>query len=171
MIMISEFGIHLHSARKMAGMSMDALALKAGAVVSKQAISKYEKGLINPGSEVLLALAGALNVKADYFFRSSKVFIAGLEFRKKSRLSKKAEEQIKYQAIDFLQKYLELEDILNIEPGFDNPISNNRIKNHADIELAAQEIREKWKLGDGPVPHLVELLEDKGFMIIFRTLK
>jgi len=163
--MINEFGVRLHSARKMAGMSMDALALKAGAVVSKQAISKYEKGLINPGSDVLLALASVLNVKADYFFRSSKVSITGLEFRKKSRLSKKVEEQIKYQAIDFLQKYLELEDILNVEPGFDNPISNNRIKNHDDIERAAQEIREKWKLGDGPVPHLIELLEDRGFKV------
>ena len=163
--MINEFGVRLHSARKMAGMSMDALAFKAGAVVSKQAISKYEKGLINPGSEVLLALAGALDVKADYFFRSSKVAIAGLEFRKKSKLSKKAEAQIKYQAIDFLQKYLELESILNIEPGFNNPISNNLIKSHDDIELAAQEIREKWNLGDGPVPHLIELLEDKGFKV------
>lgn len=163
--MINEFGIRLHSARKMAGMSMDALALKAGAVVSKQAISKYEKGLINPGSEVLLALAATLNVKADYFFRSSKVTITGLEFRKRSRLTKKAEEQIKYQAIDFLQKYLELENILNIEPGFDNPISNNRIKDHDDIERATLEIREKWKLGDGPVPHLIELLEDKGFKV------
>jgi len=163
--MINEFGVRLHSARKMAGMSMDALSREAGAVVSKQAISKYEKGQINPGSEVLLALAGALDVKVDYFFRSSKVSISGLEFRKRSRLSKKAEEQIKYQTIDFLQKYLELEDILNIQTPFVNPVSNNLVRNHEYIERAAQEIRKKWKLGDGPVPHLVELLEDKGFKV------
>jgi len=88
-----------------------------------------------------------------------------VEFRKKSKLSKKAEGQIKYQAIDFLQKYLELESILDIKPGFDNPISNNLIKNYDDIERAALEIRAQWKLGDGPVPHLIELLEDKGFKV------
>ncbi|MFO7760143.1 MAG: helix-turn-helix domain-containing protein [Thermodesulfobacteriota bacterium] len=163
--MINEFGIRLRSARKMAGMSMAELAEKAGAIVSKQAISKYEKGQIKPGSEVVLALARALNLKADYFFRFSRVAIDGLEFRKKSRLSKKSEEQIKYQTLDFLQKYLELEDILGIPPGFDNPITDNKIRCYEDVERVAWEIREKWKLGEGPVPHLIELLEDKGFKV------
>ena len=163
--MINEFGIRLKSARRMAGMSLDALAQKTGGIVTKQAISKYEKGMINPGSEVLLALARALNIKVDYFFRPAGVSIAGLEFRKKSRLSRKAEDQIKYQTIDFLQKYLELEEILNIREPFVNPVSNPVIKNHADIERAAQEIREQWKLGQGPVPHLIELLENKGFKV------
>ncbi len=163
--MINEFGARLHSARKMAGISMDALAEASGAVVTKQAISKYEKGLINPGSEVLLALSRALNVKVDYFFRSSKVSIAGLEFRKRSRLGKKAEERIKHQTIDFLQRYLEIEDILDIQADFVNPVSKNWIKHYNDIERVAREIRKKWKLGEGPVPHLIELLEDKGFKV------
>jgi predicted transcriptional regulator len=47
-IMINEFGERLRSARKMAGLSMEALAQATGALVSKQAISKYEKGHINP---------------------------------------------------------------------------------------------------------------------------
>jgi len=165
MTMINEFGKRLTSARKMAGMSMAALSEKAGAVVSKQAISKYEKGLINPSSEVLIALAGALDVKVDYFFRPARVAIAGLEFRKRSRLTKKAEEQIKYQTLDFLQKYLEVEEILNLQIQFDNPVSQPKVRTQVDIEAAAQEIREKWGLGQGPVPHLIELLEDKGFKV------
>lgn len=44
-------------------------------------------------------------------------------------------------------------------------MTRNRIQNHADIERAALEIRKKWKLGNGPVPHLIELLEDNGFKI------
>ena len=163
--MINEFGRRLFSARKMAGLSMAALAEKAGAVVSKQAISKYEKGQINPGSEVLIALAKALDVKVDYFFRPSQIAISGLEFRKRSKLRKKAEEQIKYQTMDFIQKYLEIEDVLNIRTPYVNPVTQPLIKNQADIEVAAQEIREKWELGQGPVPHLIEILEDKGFKI------
>jgi Zn-dependent peptidase ImmA (M78 family)/DNA-binding XRE family transcriptional regulator len=163
--MINNFGERLNSARKMAGMSMEALAQKAGAVVTKQAISKYEKGEINPSSEVLIALANALNVKVDYFFRSSQIAISGVEFRKRCRLSKKEEERIRYQTIDFIQKYLEIEEIMNIRPEFNNPVANNNIKTHGDIERAALEIRKKWKLGIGPVPHLIELLEDNGFKI------
>jgi len=163
--MITNFGERLNAARKMAGMSLDALALKTGSIVSKQALSKYEKGRINPGSEVLLALAKALDVKVDYFFRSSKICIAGIEFRKRARLSKKEEDRIKYQTIDFIQKYLEIEEILNIEPSFKNPVIDIRITSYNDIERAAMDIRGKWQLGNGPIPHLIEVLEDKGFKI------
>lgn len=163
--MINEFGKRLTSARKMAGMSMAALSEKAGAVVSKQAISKYEKGLINPSSEVLIALAIALDVKVDYFFRPTQAAIAEFEFRKRSRLTKKAEDQIKYKTIDFIQKYLEVEEILNLKINFENPVSRPKVKTQKDIEVAAQEIREKWDLGQGPVPHLIELLEDKGVKV------
>ncbi len=163
--MMTQFGERLNSARKMAGMSMEGLAQKAGAVVSKQAINKYEKGKINPSSEVLLALANALDVKVDYFFRSSRITISGIEFRKRSRLTKKEEDRIKYQTIDFIQKYIEIEDILNTRQKYKNPVAHNRIQSHAEIECAALEIRKKWKLGNGPVPHLIELLEDNGLKI------
>ena len=164
--MITHFGERLNAARKMAGMSLDALVLKTGSIVSKQAISKYEKGRINPGSEVLLALAKALDVKVDYFFRSSKICIAGIEFRKRARLSKKEEDRIKYQTIEFIQKYLEIEEILDVEPSFKNPVTNTRITGYDDIERAVRDIREKWNLGNGPIPHLIETLEDKGFKIV-----
>ena len=89
--MINEFGVRLHSARKMAGMSMDALALKAGAVVSKQAISKYEKGLINPGSEVLLALAGATIMEEEYILASLAAKYSELTIEKWKKMDKKGD--------------------------------------------------------------------------------
>ena len=163
--MIDNFGERLKSARKMAGLSMAALAEKAGSVVSKQSISKYEKGLVKPSSEVLIALAKALDVKIDYFFRPAGVTISSLEFRKKSKLAKKAEDQIRHQTIDFIQKYLELEDILDVHVPFKNPVSRPQIRSHNDVEAAAQEIRKKWHLGDGPISQLIEMLEDKGFKV------
>ncbi len=164
--MINQFGERLITARKMAGMSMETLARQAGSIVSKQAISKYEKGLINPGSEVVLALAKALDVNVDYFFRPPAFSISGIEFRKRSRLGKKEEERIKYQTIDFIQKYLEVEEILNVCQDYKNPVTHRHIKTLDDIEAAALEIRRKWALGNGPIPNLIELLEDKGFKII-----
>lgn len=163
--MINKFGERLRSARKMAGMSLEALAQATGSLVSKQAIGKYEKGQINPSSEVLLALAKALEVKVDYFFHSSQFAISGLEFRKKSKLSKKEEEQIKYQTIDFLQKYIEVEKILNLPHTAVSPVKRRKIRSHEDIERVAAEIRQNWNLGEAPIQQLTELLEDKGFKI------
>lgn len=39
------------------------------------------------------------------------------------------------------------------------------MRSYEDIERAAREIREKWQLGVGHVPHLIELLEDKGYEV------
>ena len=114
----------------------------------------------------MLAIAKALDVRADYFFRSSKVKISGLAFRKKSKLSRKEEDRIKYQTLDFLQKYLEIEEILQLSHSFNNPISRRKISNQKDIEQAATEIRQNWNLGEAPVHQLTELLEDKGFKIM-----
>lgn len=163
--MIHNFGNRLLSARKMAGMSLDGLSQATGALVSKQAISKYEKGKATPSSHVLIALAKALDVKIDYFFRPSQIEIVSLSFRKKTRLSGRERDRITYQTIDFLQKYIEIESILDLSHVADIPITKIKIQDHNDIEQAAVEIRKKWNLGEAPIPQLTELLEDHGFKI------
>lgn len=160
-----EFSERLVSARKMAGMSLEGLSQATGVLVSKQAINKYEKGKAMPGSEVLIALAKALGVRVDYFFRPAQVAIDGLSFRKKARLGAKEKDRITYQTLDFLQKYLEIERILSISHKADIPIVRKSIRTHDDIEQAATEIRCKWNLGEAPIPQLTELLEDHGFKI------
>jgi len=56
------FGARLRAARKMAGLSMEELAAKLGGMVTKQAISKYEKGLMMPSPEVLDKLVEVLKL-------------------------------------------------------------------------------------------------------------
>lgn len=164
--MENDIGRRLLSARKMAGLSMERLANEAGRTVSKQAISKYENGKMKPGSDVLLALAKPLGVKVEYFLRSRSLRITGLEFRKKSRLTVGEQDRIKYRTMDFLEKYLELEDILGAVPNFVNPVTNRRISQNRDIERAAKDIRDAWNLGEAPIPQLTELLEDHGIKIL-----
>ena len=67
---------------------------------------------MNPGGDALVALSRALGVKSEYFFRPRKASLGELEFRKKSRLGRKEEDRIKYRTLDFLERYLEIEDIL-----------------------------------------------------------
>lgn len=57
------FGSRLRTARKMAGMSLEDLSGRIGGVVTRQAISKYEKGRMMPSPEVFERLAGILDIK------------------------------------------------------------------------------------------------------------
>jgi transcriptional regulator with XRE-family HTH domain len=84
------FGQRLKAARVMAGLSMDDLVKRMEGRISKQAISKYENGLMMPDSSVLIALAEALGVGVDYFFSESRLVVEGINFRKRASLAKNA---------------------------------------------------------------------------------
>lgn len=56
------FPIRLRAARLKAGLSLEDLAQKLGGIVTRQAIAKYEKGLISPSPEVLEHLLQVLEI-------------------------------------------------------------------------------------------------------------
>jgi transcriptional regulator with XRE-family HTH domain len=62
---IANFSSRLRTARKMAGLSLEDLSGKIGGVVTRQAISKYEKGRMMPSREVLERLTETLAIKPD----------------------------------------------------------------------------------------------------------
>ena len=66
------FSRRLRQARLMKGFSLEKLSQVVTPAVTRQVINKYEKGLMMPDSRVLIALAAALGVKIDYFFRPSR---------------------------------------------------------------------------------------------------
>lgn len=61
------FSRRLRQARMMKGFSLEKLSQCVTPAITRQAINKYEKGLMMPDSRVLIALAAALGVKIDYF--------------------------------------------------------------------------------------------------------
>lgn len=83
-------GERLKRARIRAGLSQDGLVELAHNIVTKQAISQYEKNQKTPSSQVLIALANALNIKLDFFFRKTSVEIGQVDFRKHSSFGKTA---------------------------------------------------------------------------------
>lgn len=98
----------------MSGLSMDNLVARIDNLVSKNAISKYEKGVMVPSSSILNALAKALDVKIDYFFTCpSNLTFSQIEYRKKnSKVTKKELTKIEYVIKDRVEKLLELEKIM-----------------------------------------------------------
>ena len=160
------FGTRLRLARKMAGMSLQDLSDALTNKVSKQALSKYEQGEMNPTSEMLLVIAKALRLKPDYFLKKKSLELGQILFRKRAALSKKEEESIIEKVRDYVERYIELEEILNVQSGFVNPLKDFSIQQKKDVERAANKLREEWSLGDKPIANVVEMLELKGIKVI-----
>ena len=134
------FAKRLKNARLLSAMSQDNLVEAMGAMVSKNAISKYEKGLMMPNSAVLIQLARALNVKTDYFLRPFGAEIENIEFRKRSVLGVKKTNAIKQKVAESVERYLEIEDLLQIKSAFINPIENIVISKVSDIDAAVNKL-------------------------------
>lgn len=158
-------GDRILQARKASGLSMRALAEKAQ--ISAMAISKYENNKSTPSSGVLLSLAGALGVRVEYFFRTSKVQLKEVEYRKHSKLPKKTLVQIEGDVIEQIERFLELEEFLPVSPvePFKLPNDLPFIESYDDIEQMASTVRHAWSLGDNPIPDLIDTLEEKGIMV------
>ncbi len=162
----NNFGNRLKLARKYAGLSMQELADALNNKISKQALGKYELGLMNPSSDVLLSISKALNLKPDYFTKKKQVELGEVLFRKVASLPKKAEESIIERVRDYIERYLEIEHILNIHTVFKNPLKGVKIKTKHDVEEAANKLRKDWNLGTAPISNIVEMLELKGIKVI-----
>ena len=163
------FGERLQQARKMRGLSLGVLSAELGGLVSKNALSKYEKGQMRPGSQVLLALSKRFDLRPDYFFEERPIRFEKVEFRKKSRLRKGDRERIEEEAREYFERYQEVERILQVEvPPL--PTCDLRDTAPADLgagaEAAADQFRAQWRLGVDPLANIQEMLEDRGVKVM-----
>lgn len=159
------FTQRLIQARKMARLSLRALAAQLGGAVSHTMLAKYEKGLVKPDSAFLIKLSEALGVPVDFFLSRNVISLENLHFRKKSSLSKSIEESLKEKARDFFSRYLEIEQITNDNIHCLNPLRNDICVSLDDAERLADKLRSEWELGCDPLPNLMQLLESKGIKI------
>ena len=158
-------GDRIRAARKNRRLSLRALAREVG--VSHQAIYKYEHNKDMPSSDVLISLSYALGMKPEYFFREDRPLEIAPVFRKHPCLSAKSEKRILSNVLEWLERYLEIERLLpSAEPAsFPPALEISRIRSIDDIEIMADQLRILWELGTGPIPKLMELLEDKGIQV------
>lgn len=159
------FSERMKAARKMKGYSLQDLSDKLSISLSKQALSRLETGESNPDSKTISILSKALNVGPDYFFREQSVSLEGINFRKLKSLPAKEVEKITALTVDFLERYLELEDILSIENPLSFSIKAKFVSNEVEVEQAAKELRDQWNLGTDPLPNIIEMLEENGIKV------
>lgn len=160
-------GERIRQGRIAAGLSLRDLAEKVG--LSAMAISKYERGEIKPSSDVLLRLAQALNVRTEYFFRSTQVELVDVEFRKHPKLPKKDEDRVLADVREQVERWLTLESILPASwpKAFKVPAGiRGRVSSYDEIEQVADFVRKAWDLGTNPIRDLMEEFEAEGIKVI-----
>lgn len=162
-------GERLRQAREAQGLTVTTLAERIGK--SKQAVSRYENGVDRPSGEVILALAHVLDQPAQFFslpldrsqpqgvtfFRRLKR-VTGPELRRAAAwrswledLTLFLEEYVAFPEEDLPQDfafktYHDLLDLTLID----------------DIALA---LRKHWRLGFGPIEHLIRTVERNGILV------
>ena len=158
-------GARIKQARHRRGMSQRTLGDAAG--VSATTISKYERGLSKPDSSVLVQVAKALDIKPGFFLRPARVRNVEPAYRKLSKLGKKEERQVKEAIRDWLERYIELELIVQPDPAhFEMPPDfPAQVESMAEVEEAAEHLREVWQIGADPIENLTELLEDHALRV------
>src|SRR5208283_2059376 len=159
-----QLGDRIKMARTAAGLSLRALAEKAG--VSAMAISKYENGKDIPRSGVLISLSEALGVSLDYFFRTAEVNLSKPLYRNHEALPKKEENEIHEQIRELIERYLEIEEIVGDRQQFRRPQKEKRrVSTLDDAEIAAQDVRSFWKLGTDPIENVIDIFEQNGIKV------
>jgi Zn-dependent peptidase ImmA (M78 family)/DNA-binding XRE family transcriptional regulator len=163
---MAALGERLKQARWRRGYSQQTVADRAG--VTKQAISKYERGEDTPGSGVLLRLSDALDASPEYFFRTRTVRVEPPVYRRKHPLGRTEEKAIQAEVQDWLERYLEVEDLAGSAPPEASALSrlkSRQIADLNDVEDAAEELRADWQLGLDAIENLTDVLEDKGALV------
>ena len=105
-------GNRLLLARKKAGLSMDALVESMGGLVTKQSLSKYERDLMMPSSNVLTKLSECLDVTLEFLFNSEIISLEGIDFRTESTTTAKDRAKVEAVVIEHLERYLAVEEIV-----------------------------------------------------------
>lgn len=153
-------GQRIKQFRLASSMSLDELVAATGGIVSKVALSKYERGIIKPSNRVLNSLAKVFNVKIIHLVNPPDIRVEFIAYRKGSTLSKKEQVNVESLVTSKLEDMIKIQDLLfhNSKPNL--PLKHFHIKSLPDVETASVELRKKWKLGLDPISNLTQSLEN-----------
>ncbi len=166
-VQIMTIGERIRVRRKCLGLSLRDLAQKIGR--SHTTVDKFEKGLLVPDSGVLIRLSEVLEMPLAALLRPSRhtreIPDGQISFRTK-KITGKERIRIEAETKDWLERYLTIEELSGIRRIFEMPDGFPReVSSYDEVEMAADDLRKAWDLGDHPIDNLTSLLEDKGLKI------
>lgn len=158
-------GHRIRRARLAAGLSLDDLASKLERPITKQALSKYERGASQPSALMVVELAQALGVKPSRLLSDPDVSVRWVGYRRHASLSKGRMEAIAAAAEQRLVGEMELRGMFNVATTSDLP-APTPVNTADDIEYAAENLRQHWGLGHASVNGLIETMEEHGSVVM-----
>ena len=162
-------GERLRQAREVREMTSVALASRLG--ISPATLTHYERGRHTPTPYHFAKIAAALNFKPGFFLRPleqralEQVSFARSRSAATRTMYRRAEHRRVWMRdiVGYLAQFLPLPepDLPTPDPDFDwRGTSNN------DIETLATEVREHWKLTNGPISNVTLLSEKHGIIAV-----
>ena len=159
-------GERLKRFRLARGMSLDDLEAAIDGLVSKQALSKYERGKMQPKVATLNRIAAALGIKSAQLWGKPACQVECIAYRRLARLGKKEQEQLESFVVEVLEKRVALQKQIGGQISLALPIHEVSVHDMEDVEQAALALRQQWELGIDPIANLVGVLEDHFIHII-----
>ncbi len=158
----------LKQLREQRGLSLNELGQLVG--VTKQTIHKYEQEGKRPSTSTVLKLGKALQIHPSELFNSETIDINidNIRFREEEMVLHKRQhlDSIKSICKDYIHKLIELKALVQENTNFDNPLVGYEIQSKKDVEQAAKLLRKKWKLGRAPITDVIQLVEEKGIVVV-----
>lgn len=152
-------GQRLKRLRLARGYSLEELAIEMGGIVTRQAISKYERGASRPSPIVLNKLAEVLKIKPLHLWGEPKISVKFIAYRKKSRLPKKEMVRIESYMEQKLEERIWLQDLMAQNIELKLPVKSYSVNRIDDVEQIAINLRRSWNIGLDPISNMVNLLE------------
>lgn len=158
----------LREARMARGYGLQDFAEKIG--VTKQAVSKYELGNMDPSGSVLKNIVEVLDFPLQFFYKeiNASENRGTVYFRSLKSATKKSRDMVISRIAWVQEIYNYLGHYINF-PKLDIPdlsdIYEHRELTNEIVGSAALKVREHWGLGYGPVGDIAVLLEKKGFIV------
>lgn len=154
-------GKKLKNARVYRAKTVDLLAKETK--INKKDIMAFESDKYKPTLENEMKLANSLNFPRDYFSErdAANVVVENTHIRTESTLPRVDD-------IAFKEKLVMTHRLLNFIQGYIKfPEMNlpNNLNRNDDIEVLAENVRNYFGLGDGPIGNMVNLLEANGIFI------
>lgn len=131
-------------------------------------LSRYERNESMPNSDVLLALAEALDVTLEYLIDRWGLTLGGIKFRAETNALEQDRRRIEVEVLSWLDRYLQIEAIVGVEAvEWHSPLETQPTPSgDVDVEKFAEGLRNAWDLSSDPVSNMTELLESRGLRVL-----
>ncbi|MHB1464098.1 MAG: helix-turn-helix domain-containing protein [Thermoleophilia bacterium] len=155
----SALGQRLKKLRLAHGFSLDELVAEIGGIVSKQALSNYERDKAKPSPVVLNKLAVAYGLKSAQIWSEPRIHVQFVAYRKTSSLGKREQEKVESLVTLTLEDRVRMQELTGFDNKHELPVQKWRINDLEEAEHCASELRNLWDLGIDPIACLTDVFE------------